>query len=368
MLYNEDSSDIERLLIKQQQNTISREELAHLKQLLKENPQARATAEFYQNGPLQELKSDEAVEALWLEMEAKMLRPGRSMLSVRKAWLIAASVLIIATVAGFIISKPEKTTNIVASNIILHITGGKDVNLATDQIIKTGTASIPASKELMDLRGINGAEEGWNTIEVPQRFDYTLKLSDGSTVAINSATKLKFPFSFTGAKREVYVEGEAYFKIAQKADQPFIVHTSNGDITVLGTEFNVNTYTVDVLKTALVKGTVNVSRQKEVIQLKPGEELSWNKNEHTISTLDERAALSWIRGVLYFHNTPLSEIAMMIERWYGVPVVIDDEKLAAEPFTGNLEKSQPLDDFLIPMKGIVKMRCYYKGNVLHMAR
>jgi ferric-dicitrate binding protein FerR (iron transport regulator) len=366
MLYNEDSSGVERLLIKKEQNSISREELAHLDQLLKENPGAKAAAEFYQNGPLQELKSDEAVQALWQELEAKMLHPRRRILSRRTGWLVAASVLIIASVAGFIALKqqPEKTTD----NIVLHITGGREVNLSTDQTIKTGTASISATKELMDLSRINGTAEGWNTIEVPQRFDYTLKLSDGSTVKINSATKLKFPFSFTGDKREVYVEGEAYFKIAQKADHPFIVHTSNGDITVLGTEFNVNTYAADVLKTALVKGAVSVSRHNEVIQLKPGDELSWNKNKHTISPLDERATLSWIRGVLYFHNTPLSEIAKMIERWYGIPVEIDDEKLAAEPFTGNLEKYQPLDDFLIPMKGIVKMRCYYKGNVLHMAR
>jgi hypothetical protein len=58
----------------------------------------------------------------------------------------------------------------------------------------------------------------------------------------------------------------------------------------------------------------------------------------------------------------------MIERWYAVPVEIDDEKLDAETFTGNLEKSQPLEDFLKPMNGIVKMRCYYDGNVLHMTR
>jgi transmembrane sensor len=368
MSYNEDSACLERLLIKQQQNNISAEELAHLEQLIKENPTAKAIAAFYQRGPLQELKSDEEVHAVWQELEEKMLQ--RKM-PVSKRWLAAASILIIIAAGGYLAltQRPAKTAYVATSdNIILHLTGGKHINLTGQQTIVSGTAKILADKQSMDFKGVNGAAQGWNTIEVPQKFDYKLRLSDGTEVTLNSATKLKFPFSFTGDKREVYVEGEAYFYIAQNVHQPFIVHTSKADITVLGTEFNVNTYTTDVLKTALVKGSVNVSHNNRVVHLKPGEELTWNKNEHTISALDERITLSWIQGVLYFHNTPLSEIAKMIERWYGVPVKIDDDKLAAELFTGNLEKTQPLEDFLKPMKGIVKMRCYYTGNMLHMAR
>ena len=368
MSYNEDSADIERLLIKQQQSSLSAEEQAHLEQLIKDNPAAKASAEFYLRGPLQELKNDEEVHAIWLELEKKMLR---RRMPVAKRWLAAASLLLLLTAGGYIALKqrPDKTAAIAAAdNVILHLTGGKYINLTGQQTIVSGAARIPADKQSMDLNGINGAAKGWNTIDVPQKFDYKLRLSDGTEVTLNAATKLKFPFSFTGDKREVYVEGEAYFKVAQNVHQPFIVHTSKADITVLGTEFNVNTYTTDVLKTSLVNGSVNVSSNNQTVHLKPGEELTWNKNVHTISPLDERVTISWTQGVLYFHNTPLSEIAKMIERWYGIPVKIDDDKLAAEPFTGNMEKAQPLEDFLTPMKGIVKMRCYYAGNVLHMAR
>jgi transmembrane sensor len=374
MLYNEDSSSVERLLIKKQQNSISAEELAHLEQLIEENPEAKAYADFYQHGPLQELQSDDAVHAIWLKLEEEMLRPKRRILPVSKRWLAAASILIIAATAGYITfrQQPNKPAYTVTptndKNIMLRLAGGQEISLTSNQTITTGTASIVANEQSMDLKGVNGAAQGWNTIEVPQRFDYKLTLSDGTVITLNSATKLKFPFSFSGDKREVYVEGEAYFNIAKNAGHPFIVHTSGGDITVLGTEFNVNTYTADVLKTALVKGSVNVSSHNQVVHLKPGEELTWYKNKHIISELDERITLSWKQGVLYFHNTPLSDIAQMIERWYGVPVKIDDNKLAAEPFTGNLEKAQALEDFLKPMKGIVKMRCYYEGNVLHMTR
>ncbi|SFE45063.1 FecR family protein [Chitinophaga sp. CF118] len=382
MLYNEDSSSVERLLIKKQQNRITPEEQARLEQLLKENPEAKAFAEFYQDEPSQEseLQSDDDVHAIWQTLEEKMLHSKTKSKTIfpRKLWLAAASIVIIISATAYftlkpntdLISKAEAGTETEATkNIVLHVTGGKEVNLTgnNSETIITGTTSVLAGKQSMDLKGVSGAAHGWNTIDIPKRLDYKLRLSDGTEVTLNSATKLKFPFTFEGDKREVYLEGEAYFNIA-KSVNPFIVHTSKGDITVLGTEFNVNTYTKDVLKTALVKGAVNVSFNNKVVRLKPGEELTWNKDEHTITELDERITLSWIQGVLYFHNTPLSEIALMIERWYAVPVQIDDNTLAAEPFTGNLEKTQPLDDFLKPMKGIVKMRCYYEGKVLHMTR
>src|SRR3954468_6097447 len=107
MLYNEDSSSVERLLIKQQQNTISPEELAHLEQLVGENPEAKAFAEFYTHGPLQELKSDEEVQSLWMELEGKMQQSSRKIFPVGKRWLAAASVLLIIAAGGYMVLKPQ---------------------------------------------------------------------------------------------------------------------------------------------------------------------------------------------------------------------------------------------------------------------
>jgi ferric-dicitrate binding protein FerR (iron transport regulator) len=370
MKYNEDRSSVERLFIKRQLNKISPEEQAHLEQQIRDNPDAQAMEEFYQDAPNHELPNEKAINEAWLKLEEKMLHPKSRIFSLRKTWFAAAAAILILIIAGgyiFLAPQPQKQI-LAATTVTLHLAEGKDVSLTSNQIISSGSANIAANQQSMNFKAVNGAAKGMNIIDVPQKFDYKLTLSDGTEVTLNSVTRLKFPFSFTGDKREVFVEGEAYFKIAKNVDHPFIVHTAKGDITVLGTEFNVNTYTPDVLKTALVNGSVNVSSNNEVVNLKPGEELTWNKNKHTISELEARSTLSWINGVLYFHNTPLAEIARMIERWYGVPVKIDNEKLAAEPFTGNLEKSQPLEDFLKPMKGIVNMRCYYEGNVLHMAR
>jgi transmembrane sensor len=303
MLYNEESARVEILLIKKEQNVASPEELLLLEQLIKQDP---ALAWFYKYGNTA-MQDDAAVRAEWGRLEKRMMRS--KVWSLKQIWLVAASVLILVVC---LFRRPSE-----------------------------------------------------NTLQIPARLNCQLQLSDGTSVTLNSKTTLKYPPEFSGGKREVYIDGEAYFKVAPDVKHPFIVHTNRGDITVLGTAFNVNTYTA--FKTALVSGAVAVSCNNEVIELKPGQELTWNSNEHSIEDMDDGGP-AWIRGVLYFHNTPLSEIAAMIERWYGVPVIIDNDKLAAETFTGNLEKSLALEEFLRPMKGIVKMNCYYKGKVLHMSR
>ena len=82
-------------------------------------------------------------------------------------------------------------------------------------------------------------EIAYNTINVPRGGDFRLVLSDGTQVAINAESKLRYPIRFDSISRNVYVSGEAYFKVAHDASRPFRVHTSKGVIELLGTEFNV---------------------------------------------------------------------------------------------------------------------------------
>src|SRR5690606_10744959 len=92
-----------------------------------------------------------------------------------------------------------------------------------------------------------------NTLSVRYNMDFKLLLSDGTEVWMNSGTQLRFPFNFNGKTREVYLEGEAYFKVAKNADRPFIVHANGTQVQVLGTSFNVSTYDDEVV-TSLVEG------------------------------------------------------------------------------------------------------------------
>ena len=120
-------------------------------------------------------------------------------------------------------------------------------------------------------------------------------LPDGSTVWLNAGSKLYYENDFTGATREVRLEGEAFFDVVKKTDRPFIVHTSGIDIKVLGTAFNVKSYPEDkTVETTLYRGSVKVFRHEEsetgAIHLKPNEKLILSKEAAAkAENLSERA-------------------------------------------------------------------------------
>lgn len=164
------------------------------------------------------------------------------------------------------------------------------------------------------------------------------------------------------------MDGEAYFIIKKAASQPFIVHTPNGDIRVLGTEFNVNTYNRGITKASLVQGAIAFKKGTDSVRLRPGTEVVAEGDQHRITDFEKEVTLSWMNGIFFFHNAPLSEIADMINRWFDVPVVIDNPELASQLFTGNLDKSRPLEAFLQLLKNTVDARYYYTDNVLHISK
>lgn len=101
-------------------------------------------------------------------------------------------------------------------------------------------------------------------------------LSDGTRVHANAESRLTYPVSFTGNKREVYLTGEALFEVAKDTLHPFIVHTPYGIVEVVGTRFNVNTYEKNQTTVTLEEGAVKVyceeKKGTEQKSLSPGEQ------------------------------------------------------------------------------------------------
>src|SRR5690606_19635828 len=91
--------------------------------------------------------------------------------------------------------------------------------------ITTGNMALNAGARTLQYSGEDYGLSGYNTLVVPPRMDYRVILSDGTEVWLNATSTLKFPFTFRKNRREVYLEGEGYFKVAKNAGKPFIVHT-----------------------------------------------------------------------------------------------------------------------------------------------
>ncbi|PWV56046.1 FecR family protein [Chitinophaga sp. S165] len=317
----------------------------------------------------------------WSAVREELSEKNSGVYNIRR-WLFAAAVLAVALTGISLIWKNSRrtvepapvvatSTPVPVNGLRLQLAGGETIALPYNQEkqdIKTGDVQLSAGAKKLQYTGGTAMGNGFNTLTVPPKMDYKLLLSDGTEVWLNATSKLRFPFSFPGNKREVYLDGEAFFQVAKDDSKPFIVHTEQTDIQVLGTSFNVNAYNDGITKTALVSGSVVAKADGKEVRLRPGQEAVYKTDKgYDVRSFDESEVLAWMKGVYVFHNTSLLEIAHVIERWYGVQVVFDNKELSGKRFTGGLEKLQRLDYFLetLELIGDVHYRYDEKG-VVHL--
>ena len=151
-------------------------------------------------------------------------------------------------------------------------------------------------------------------------------LSDGSKVYLNKNASLTYPEKFEKNKRNVILNGEAFFEVTKDLNKPFIVTTSNSEITVLGTSFNINAeikdYTEVTVKTGKVK--VNNSGKKSVV-ITPGFSAKVSKNELEKFETTNPNYLSWKTGKFVFKETPLKKVVKDLNTFYNDKILINGE-------------------------------------------
>lgn len=296
--------------------------------------------------------------------------------SLKKALAVAAGFLLMITGAYFTFFRNEKIVDkekIAAAvkknkqSVNLVLADGKTFELSKEGAAKTITLDNATINTDNSTLQYNSADTMQNTLWVPPGESYKILLSDGTEVWLNAATRLRFPFRFYGQQREVYVEGEAYFKVAKDAAHPFIVHTALTQVQVLGTSFNINTYETGNVKTALVEGKVlTKSNDGKSMELTPGYAANYQTAKGFVSgVFDEADVLSWINGVYYFHNIPVADLAVAASRCYGIKIVLNKNDFAGRSITGLLDKNK-LTDFLNDLKTTARIDYYYSGNELYL--
>ena len=192
-------------------------------------------------------------------------------------------------------------------------------------------------------------------IEVPSGQTSKLILQDGTEVWLNSGSSLTYPSQFK-KKRKVFLEGEAFFRIAKNKKLPFLVNTKNLQIKVLGTSFNVSAYEEDQSNSlTLVEGKVELNKPngKFLTEISPGEMAIIEDRAIRIKEVETSYYSSWIDGKLFFSDVPLVEIAKKLERSYNVKIQFENEKLKGIRFTGTFLKYKPVEQILQAIKIIV---------------
>jgi ferric-dicitrate binding protein FerR (iron transport regulator) len=222
-------------------------------------------------------------------------------------------------------------------------------------------------------------------------------LPDGSTVWLNSGSSIKYAENFEeNEKREITLNGEAYFDVKHDVKHPFIVHAGKLNVVVLGTAFNVKAYPTDAfMETTLIRGKVEIvndARPGANIVLYPNQKVTVNTSEYTVkkitlinkqiikdsvalvaekgnaipampnSTIEETA---WINNRLTFKRQDFAELATQLERWYDVKIIFDDGKYLNKQFTGTF-KDQDINEVMHALQLTQTFHYTITNNQIHI--
>jgi len=180
-----------------------------------------------------------------------------------------------------------------------------------------------------------------------------IKLSDGSSLWLNSGSSLKYPEKFLSDNRKVFLNGEAYFEVESNPQKPFIVETSSLSVRATGTKFNVSGYNSDKeTDVTLVSGKVDVITTDDYNNQKSSglienQHLSFNKSEGTslITTGDVNKYVSWKDGKLIFRDEPLSYVVKKLGQIFNVDIELRGEELQTYTFRATFQ-DESLEEIL----------------------
>ncbi len=190
-----------------------------------------------------------------------------------------------------------------------------------------------------------------------------ITLPDNSIVTINAKSDFYYNPATWDELRAVSLDGEAYFKVAKGAT--FRVETSNGVISVLGTQFNVRNRN-GKLEVYCYEGSVQVDTGDQTVILQPGDRFRESVKIKNTSSQLKMSQPSWIDNETSFEKTPLKEVLLEFERQYGVNVIVDKE-LENAIYTGTFTHT----DMNIALKSIsLPFNLSYKkqGNKVILSR
>lgn len=190
-------------------------------------------------------------------------------------------------------------------------------------------------------------------VEAPAGSQTRLHLPDGTSVVLNAGSHITYSQDFGIETRMVKLQGEGYFEVAHNAKMPFYVQTKDLQVRVLGTKFNFRDYPEDKeVVVSLMEGKValnNQIKQEAELILHPNERVVLDKQGGMMvkESIEAAPDMQWTEGRLIFDEAPLSEVAKILERSYGVRINFANDSLKKFRFYGNFNRSeQSIQDIL----------------------
>lgn len=308
-----------------------------------------------------------SLETLKERMMPFVRKQGRHVRFMRRVKQIAAVLFIPLVLGGIFLLMDEKAEKVpVVADIIpgkecavLEMADGRQVELVPGknlgQLQLVGAVVTNDSNRLSYQQAGQVNQLEYNTIIIPRGGEYQLTLADGSRVWLNSGTRLRYPVNFIGEKREVYLDGEAYFEVS-RSGKPFVVHGGGQSVRVLGTSFNVMVYQDEPkVQTTLVTGSVRVTLDEQpgkTVLLTPGHqaELDKNSGDITMRAVNVENYTGWKDKLFIFDEENMETMMRKLARWYDVDIIIETPDLREKIFYGVIRKYENISKILDMLK------------------
>ena len=205
------------------------------------------------------------------------------------------------------------------------------------------------------------------TVSAGQRINITLP--DGTCVWLNARTTIQYPVTFNANERLVKLDGEAYFEVARNEKKPFIVQTDKYNIEVLGTQFDVESYSEsESFETALMEGSVKISSltdANESLMLTPYNKAYLYEGKLRVMPVDDCNSYRWREGLICFKNETFASIMKEFEKYYGINIHITNLQVQKYLYTGKFRQTDGVDYALRVLQKDIKF-AYERDDDKHI--
>lgn len=197
--------------------------------------------------------------------------------------------------------------------------------------------------------------ENLQVFSVPLGSRSKVILADGTEVSLNSGSELKYSSGFSSSNRVVSLTGEGFFSVKSDPKHPFTVKTSDFDIKVTGTKFNVCSYPDNKFSaTTLAEGKIGLQMNgsSEILEVAPGEKFQIDREtqKFSFSDADVESEIAWKDGEFIFRKIPFPELVHRLERCYDVKLNCSGSELQNYAFTGRFKNQETIWQVLDALK------------------
>ena len=269
---------------------------------------------------------------------------------------IAASLIIVLTVFNVLYFSRGENFKSVSKKPVIITSTGKKIYLEDkyNNVLQVKGNKLSYNNNLIHQE--QGLKLEYNTLILPKESECKILLDDGTIVWLNAESKIKYPLKFIGSKREVFIEGEAYFDVAHNKNKPFYVNCNSCKVKVLGTQFNISDYSTDnKAYITLKQGSVCVKKSKKDIILKPNQQVYIKNNIMKVKEVVADDFVNWMGQNFKFNNLELDYVMNKLSKWYGKKIVYKDETIKNIHITCRVKKYDSIDEIMLLIKKVTKI-------------